>query len=644
MNTTAMTVQTRKYRHRSVALSGLLCIVLVAAAQHPMPVLPTQPGSQPYPTGDGLRSAIMTAEPLGVAGMGDPAVRWMGKVSRVSARDHALPEVAAIKAAKLAEKLAGHDPKAVDELAVRKNLQPEVGANFEANWSIAQTPPDNSMAISNGGIIVTANNDEVLYMNSSGALLQFFAWQDFFNNSQLNANIYDPKVIYDSQADRFIMTILHGSTAANSLVLLCFSQTNNPVNGGWWVYSLPGNVLQNNTWFDYPGMGVSTNDVFISGNLFTSGNNQFNQALVFQVGKAQGYAGQQLSYLWWSGLNNTPYPAFTLQPAGWGQQGNAGPGMLFVSSNAGGGNVLRVWEITNTIGANPQLNAFTTSVPPYSPAANASQQGSQDLLDNGDCRVLSAFHLGDRIHFVHHTDIGGTWNGVRYGRINVNDLQTQTANLGNQGVSDLSYPAVASFGTNPSDHGVMIAFTRSSPAMFPEARVAYCDQNLSFSNGILVKQGETFVNFLQQGNVERWGDYTGIARRHNASEPKVWMAACYGANIQGNLNNTWKTWVAEIGATGGVGIEETAVAPAMRVYPNPVVDIFQLRFELQETSALRVEIIDARGALVKLLHEDTRRPGEYLLTFNRGALTSGVYQLVVRGTNTLIGHETIIVQ
>ncbi|MCW5898426.1 MAG: T9SS type A sorting domain-containing protein [Flavobacteriales bacterium] len=585
---------------------------------------------------------MLTAEPLGVAGVGEPAIRWSAKVSRVGAFTHGLPEVAEIKAAKQAERSRNDLPVPEGEAGVPKSLQPLVGANFEANWSVAQTPPDNSMAISNGGSIVTANNDEVLYMNTSGTVLQYYAWHDFFNDPQLNANIYDPKVVYDSQADRFIMTVLHGSTAANSIVLLCFSQSNNPTIG-WWVYSLPGNVLQNNTWFDYPGLGVSTHDVFITGNMFTSGNNQFNQALVFQVAKAQGYVGQSLNYLYWSNLSGQPYAAFTLQPAGWGHQGNSGPGMLFVSSSAGGASTIRIWQITNAVGSNPQMNAYTSPVPAYAPGANANQMGTNDLLDTGDSRILAAFFLGDRIHFVHHADIGGTWNGIRYGRTNVNDLQTQTANWGNQGTSDLAYPALAAFSNDASDPGVMMAYVRSSPSLYPEARVVYCDQNLTFSNGVLVKQGETFVNF-QQGNIERWGDYTGMARRHNAPTPKVWMAACYGAHAQGSLNNTWKTWVAEIGSIGNVGIEETGSGPGMRVFPNPVTDHFQLRFMLQETTALRVEIIDARGAMVKLLHEDTRKPGEYLLTFNRGALTSGTYQLVVRGTNTIIGHETIVVQ
>lgn len=609
-----------------------------------MPKLPAVSGERAFPTGDGERSLILHAEPLGVAGLGEPAVRWSSKLARFTPRDHGLPEVAAIKAAKLASKQDSYDPETTEQFGLLKVTEPTIGANFEANWSVAQTPPDNSMAISNGGIIVTANNDEVLYMNTSGNLLQFYGWQDFFSNPNLNANIYDPKVVYDSQADRFIMTVLHGSTASNSIVLLCFSQTNNPLTGGWHVYGLQGNILNNNTWFDYPSIGISNSDVFVSGNLFSSGANQFNQAIIFQVGKAQGYAGQNLNYLYWSNLTASPFPAFTLQPATWGQQGNYGPGMLLISNNSGGGSVMRVWEITNNVSSNPVINSYNTTVPNYSPAANANQQGTSVLLDNGDCRVMNAFYLDGKVHYTHSTDIGGGWNGVRYGRVNVSNLQTTTANLGNQGGSDLSYPAVASFGSVPSDQDVMIAFLRSSPGVFPEVRVVNCDQNMQWSNGVLVKAGETYSSFLQQNNVARWGDYTGIARKHNATSPRVWLAACYGANVPGNQNNTYKTWVAEVGGVSQVGMDELPAGRDMRVYPNPVMDRFQLQFTLAETTALRVELLDVQGALVKLLHEDTRRPGEYLFSFNRAALSSGTYQLILRGTNSIIGHATIIVQ
>jgi short-subunit dehydrogenase len=58
--------------------------------------------------------------------------------------------------------------------------------------------------------------------------LYFDFWSDFFNDPVLIATIYDPKVIYDSGADRFVLVVLHGSNAARSKVLVAFSKTNNP--------------------------------------------------------------------------------------------------------------------------------------------------------------------------------------------------------------------------------------------------------------------------------------------------------------------------------------------------------------------------------------------------------------------------------
>lgn len=619
----------------------LFLLSLPLAAQHIREPLPLDGMPRPYSTGDAQRSEVVSLAPAGVAGVGTAATRWANRLVRLSSREHRMPGVAAIKAAKLATKFEGLSPMEEGPQGGPKSVVPQVGSSFEANWTLQQSPPDNAMAISNAGRIVTANNDEVLYMNTSGAILGSFSWGDFFNGFGLNANIYDPKVVYDSQADRFVMTILHGSTASNSLVLLCFSQTNDPVDG-WWIYQLPGNVLNNNCWFDYPGLGVSNNEVYVTGNLFTSGNDQFNQAVVYQVQKAQGYAGGNLNYIWWFGMANTPITAFTLQPASWGQQGNYGPGILFVSSAAGGANVVRVWDLTDDLTGNPQFNGFTVNVPAYSPAADAQQQGSAALLDNGDCRIMNTFFLGDRLHATLMTDVGGGWNGIRYLRINAGDLSAQSSNLGSPGSVDLAYPAVASFGSVPGDLGVMVAFTASSGAMFPQARVAYCSADMNWSEPVLVKNGEAFVSFIQ-GPVERWGDYTGIARRHNAPSPTVWLAACYGANVSGVMNNTWKTWVAEVGGEGSTGLAEEPVQIPIRLYPNPAVDLFQLDLDLPQRTEVRVELLDARGALVKLLHEDTRSPGAYRLSFNRGALAPGTYHIVILGDQSKIGHETLII-
>lgn len=628
---------TRAFASLLVTLS-LFLATLTADAQHLRPQLPpASPG--PYATGHAQRSA---AQHTALAAFVDNAAvttRWASKVARIGARQHGLPEVNAIKDAKLATKWTGNARPHGAPQGAPKAVTPEIGVAFEANWSSQQTPPDNSMAISNGGWIVTCNNDGILYYSSAGTYSFGAFWSDFFSGQGLNANIYDPKVLYDSQADRFFMVVLHGSTAADSKLLLCFSQTNDP-NDGWWIYQLPGNVMQNNTWFDYPSIGVSNNEVYVSGNLFTSGNNQFNQAILFQVQKAQGYAGNNLNWQYWFGLDSD-IGGFTVTPASWGQSGNYGPGILLVSSAAGGDNRYVLWDLTDDMTGNPALNTYTVTVPAYSPAADAQMPGNADLLDNGDCRLLGAFYLNNTVHCVHHKDVGSGWNGIAYTRININNLSATQQTFGTPGVADISYPQFASYATTTSDPSVMIAHLRSSTSVYPEVRVVNCDAGMNWSSGVQVKAGETYVDFIQ--GEDRWGDYTGMARKHNATEPEVWLAGCYGANISGVLNNTWKTWVAQIGGSS-TAVAETSTAPAAQVFPSPAVDLFTVVFQVRDREEHVIEVLDALGAVVKQLHRAVLNPGEYRASFNRGQLAPGQYLISIRTPNTRIAHEKLVVQ
>ena len=398
-------------------------------------------------------------------------------------------------------------------------------------------------------------------------------WFDFLNDNSLTSTIYDPRVIYDSGADRFVLVILHGSTPATSKVLVCFSKTNDPQNG-WWVYTLTGNPLSNNCWFDYPALAVSNNEVYVTGNLFNG--NSFNQAVIYQIPKAAGYAGQSLEWQYWAGLSNTPFEAFSLVPASWGQQGNYGPGVYLVSSEYIGSDKLVLWDLTDDMSGSPELVNYTIQTDIYSPAADAFQSGSSDALDNGDCRMQSAFYFNGILHYVFHTDIGEGWNGIYYGRMDVEDGTNETTTFGLQGSYDYSYPSVASFSTSSSDPSVMVAFLRSSQDSYPEVRVVNCDRFYQWSPSTRVKAGETFVDFLSD-DLERWGDYTGMSRRHNSADPRVWLSGAYGANIPSQaINNTYKTWVAEIQAGESVAVEDQNIIQEAHLFPNPAYDLFQM--------------------------------------------------------------------
>jgi hypothetical protein len=174
----------------------------------------------------------------------------------------------------------------------------------------------------------------------------------------------------------------------------------------------------------------------------------------------------------------------------------------------------------------------------------------------------------------------------------------------------------------------------------PEVRVVNCDAALQWSTATLVKNGETHVDFLT-GN-ERWGDYTGMARRHNGNTPEVWLAGCYGADVTGVLNNTWKTWIAQVGG-GSVGVAEAEPRTGSGLYPVPAIDRFTLTFETTERSVHTIALYDAKGALVKVLYQDMPRQGENVLSFNRGQLAPGHYLLTISTPTTVIAHEDLIV-
>jgi hypothetical protein len=585
----------------------------------------------------GTKSSVINSSVFKSIDHQETGDKWAVSVKPTFSRKHYSEEIRQLKESKLQHKLNSYNPS--EESHSPRAVNPAIGTNFEANWSIDGTPPDNTLAISNGGYIVTANNDGIEYYSASGAYLYFDYWSDFFDDPDLSASIYDPRVIYDSGADRFILVALHGINANNSKVLVCFSKTNNPQNG-WWVYTLTGNPLNNNCWFDYPALGVSNNEIYITGNLFTG--NSFNQVVIYQISKTAGYNGESLDWQYWSGLSASPYEAFSLYPASYGHQGNYGPGIYLVSNENSGENRIRFWDLTDDMGGNPQLVSYTMNTDDYSPAANALQLGSSDQLDNGDCRIQNAFYLDGKVHFVFHSDIGDGWNGIIYNRIEVNNTTIESTQFGLKGSYDYSYPAVVSFSTSDSDPSVMIAFLRSSEETYPQVRVVNCDQDFTWSPSALVKNGETFVDF--SNGDERWGDYTGIARKHNSSSGRIWLAGCYGADISSqNVFNTYKTWVAEIFAGSVVGVNEPSPVKDISVYPNPVYDLVTILFTAEQSETTTISILDMQGKLIKVLYRDSPRPGVNKLTFNKGPLPAGPYMVSISTPTQILKNETIII-
>lgn len=519
--------------------------------------------------------------------------------------------------------------------------EPILGTNFNGiDNSGTNQPLDNTIAIANNGNIVTCVNSKIEYRNASGAILYSQSLENFINDNTLSTNLCDPKVLYDSGADRFIFFCQTcDGDATTSKIVIGFSSSNNP-NAGFYLYKLTGNPYNDNSWFDYPKMAVSTNELIITGNLFGSNNGPFKKAVIYQIPKTPGFSGGSFNYQTWSNLNGNP---FTILPVSNGQQGNYGPGIYMVSTDAvtNGSTKIYLYDLTNEMSAsNEQIIQYTVTTSNYKTGGDAGQQGGSKLLNTGDCRALDGFYLNGIIHFVFHSDIGSGYNGINYNRLNIANSINISSTFGAVGTHDYCFPAVASVATTPTNKSVIISFSRSGVNSYPEIRAVSCDDNMNWSNSTPIKQGTNFISYSwSTTSTERWGDYSGICRKYNSNPPEVWAAGDYA-----NSQKYWGQWIAELTVPPFIGVKETeANVSKPKVFPNPIVDTYKVEFNLKMNETIQIEIYDAQGKLVKELYKGRASSGTTIFTFNKSNLSSGTYFLTIKSSTSTLKYEKISV-
>ncbi len=96
---------------------------------------------------------------------------------------------------------------------------PIAGRMLEGNQAGGSTPNDNTLAISNGGMLISAINSSLFFYDiPNDTLLSFVSLTQFSVAGGMTAtnSKYDPKALYDPEADRFIVTYLNGSSPLTS--------------------------------------------------------------------------------------------------------------------------------------------------------------------------------------------------------------------------------------------------------------------------------------------------------------------------------------------------------------------------------------------------------------------------------------------
>jgi hypothetical protein len=503
-------------------------------------------------------------------------------------------------------------------------------------------PNDNNMAISNAGIVISAINSSVTIFSEDGTRLAYRTLRNMVGTQLPNLNrTYDPKVVYDPQNDRFILLFLQGSTSLDTRIIVGFTETNDPL-GTWNFYAIDGNPFTGKTWSDYPIIGITEQDLYITVNILRdneSWQEGFAQSVIWQIDKTSGYAGNDSVYqdLFYD-LKYENKPLWSICAVQGGLE-PAGPGMHFLSVRPGDiqNDSIFLHEITNSQKsglATHTLKVLKTQKP-YGVPPSAFQPDPANVLQTNDTRVLSAIEQNGKIQYVQTTSIPETGaSGIFHGFIDLSSGEVEN-NYISSDTFDYAYPSIAFSGDENHLNSTVITFSHSSELHFPGTSVIFHNREDGYESLYspvqMIKSGDVSINRLLDSN-ERWGDYTQIQRRYNA-DGEVWACGSYGQ--QPNKNGVW---IGQI----RVNNELNAISSSnsLQLLPNPAALISLARLEAKKDEALSFELYDITGQNVFTMDSRFVNAGIYEFMLNTAPFRSGVYQLVAYNISREVVSKT----
>lgn len=523
------------------------------------------------------------------------------------------------------------------------------GMMFEGNLMTNSVPNDNDIAISDEGFIVSVINSNILmYDSEADTMMQSISLGAFTLPLNIQQSKFDPKIIFDPMADRFILVFLNGSSYTSSKIIVCFSSSSNPMDP-WNLYKITGNPLANNTWSDYPVVGISHYDLFVGVNTFYNGstnNSGFLEGTFWQIALVDGYAGDTLRTAYYHDICAPNDTLFNITPIQLGAE-NLNTDMFLLSNKnlSPESDSLYILHVDSPIiSGNPQLSVqLVHASRKYGIPPSAEQPGGH-FFDTNDSRILGGFQVDDRIQFVQCCiDTTTGLSAIYHGMIDdVYGTPEVTANLISDPTRFLGYPNIAWTGINPGEAQSIISFNYVSSTEAGGTGAILFRNDSTYSGFSTLSTGTSFVNIIS-GTDERWGDYSGIQRRYN--EPcKVWAAGTYAKN-----SSTNGTWIAEIGADDVcdanpvASVADNVSGSSGKIFPNPANDLVFVDFNLNESSEIAVGLYDLNGKHIRILLNDRAKKGDNRFSFSTDYLPNGIYILEIKGEHGFLLKEKIVV-
>ena len=521
--------------------------------------------------------------------------------------------------------------------------QPTIERSIKGNNGTGGRPLDNNFAVNNDGQLVSLVNSSIEVKSSNGILRVAMTLEDFADALPTEAFMFDPKVNFDPIANKYIMTWLGGNTPSSSIIVFAFSETDD-ATGDWNLYGFTGNPNDNGTWSDYPMITYSNEECFLTLNSILEGvawQVGFTKTIIYQINKAEGFAGSELDITLWQDVFYDGKPVRNVCPIKPATE-VAGDEVFFLSN--------RNFDITNDsiffihldgkqdvaeLSVDVLLADMNYGVPP---------DGEQEVgfLATNDARVLDGYLLDDRIEFVGNTiDPDNGRASVYHGTIeNVFTAPSLTGNIISNDNEDYGYPSISYTGLEPTDLDGIILFSHTAVDRPAGHSAVYFNSQNEYSDPLTLKEGNSYIDMISDSDIERWGDYSAN-QRDFINPGMVWTASSFGNTV--NRNATWLTQLAR--PSGTVSTRDVLNQVDIAAFPNPTNNDLQITFDINGVNNLLLQIVDLSGRTVKVIHNDKpKRQGKLAFSMSTAPLASGIYFLQIIADGQSIGNEKIVVE
>jgi len=422
--------------------------------------------------------------------------------------------------------------------------KPILYQKFEGIPETNSIPPDPYVAVGKNHIISVVNSSFRI-MDKKGKTLKTIDADSWYRNLHSSVSAFDPKVIYDHYAERWVMVWLHqNDSRQEGFFLISVSDDDDPL-GVWYNWKSPSTLngtAATSSWGDYQGVGYDRNYLYITANQFMFGGS-FAYARIRVFDKQKLYAPNPSTIDWqdfWNIREGNGNLVFGIRPVRHYETSQQYDKYYLV--NIPLASIVNYVSIFWIQGEYDSLKLFTKniSISQFRTAPNAGQLGGGSLpLEAGGSQLRNEPIFKDGyLYFVHSiADPTRTYSYLRYLKIEpVSSNVVEDLSLGSAGYWYF-YNSIAL----DKDNNAVISYSRSGTQEYAGAyfSVKPASSSILLNSIELMKGQGNYVKDYGSGR-NRWGDYNG-AWTDPVEPDNIHIFVEYAAAV--NRWGTYNGWV-----------------------------------------------------------------------------------------------------